>query len=246
MERPQWTVEEAASELGLAVSTGYRYFRSLCDAGLLTSFANSRYVLGPSIIRYDRQLRLLDPLISVAAPVMKQLTRQLSSPCLMLLCRLYRDQVMCVHQEYGEKPPFSVSYERGRPMPLYRGASSKAILANLPPRYLRSFYARHGEEMQRSGLGSDWKQFKAKIRTMRSAVIQVTQSELDTGMMGIAAPLFESGGSVEGSISVVLPAALGTPEVIEQASRLLTAAREQISTLLAGLAAQNPAGSVNG
>ena len=240
IERPHWTVEEAAGELGLAVSTGYRYFRSLCDAGLLTSFANSRYVLGPSIIRYDRQLRLLDPLISVAGPVMRQLTLQLPAPCLLLLCRLYQDQVMCVHQEYAEKPTFAVSYERGRPMPLFRGAASKAILVNLPLRFLRTFHAQHSDEMQQRGFSSDWKQFKARIRAMRGVMIQVAQSELDAGMMGIAAPLFEPGGNVEGSISIVLPVAVGTPELVEQASRLLRSASVQIGTLLAGLAAQEP------
>ena len=29
-ERPEWTVETAANEIGVSVSTAYRYFRSLC------------------------------------------------------------------------------------------------------------------------------------------------------------------------------------------------------------------------
>ena len=45
-----------------------------------------------------------------------------------MLCRLYRNQVMCVHQETTPVPPdFAIGYERGRPLPLYRGAASKII-----------------------------------------------------------------------------------------------------------------------
>jgi DNA-binding IclR family transcriptional regulator len=234
-ERPQWTVEQAAAELDLAVSTAYRYVRSLSEAGLITPYANGRYVLGPAIIQYDRQLRLHDPLISISAPLMKQLAPILPAHCLLLLCRLYGDQVMCVHQEYAEMPTFAVSFERGRPMPLSRGAASKVILANMPARFLRSFYARHAEEM-RDRLGSDWNQVRAKLKEIRAQGVHVTQSELDIGMMGIAAPLFEPDGSVVGSISVVLPVRLGTPAVVERAVTLMRAAGAQIGVALAGIA----------
>jgi DNA-binding IclR family transcriptional regulator len=234
-ERPQWTVEQAAAELELAVSTAYRYVRSLSEAGLIIPYANGRYVLGPAIIKYDRQLRLHDPLISVSAPLMKQLAPILPADCLLLLCRLYGDQVMCVHQEYAQMPTFAVSFERGRPMPLSRGAASKVILANMPNRFLRSFHMRHAEEM-RERLGADWNEVRARLREIRAQGVHITQSELDAGMMGIAAPLFEPDGSVVGSISVVLPASVGTPAVVERAATLMRAAGAQIGVSLAGIA----------
>jgi DNA-binding IclR family transcriptional regulator len=235
VEQPLWNVEEAAAALGLAVSTAYRYFRSLSEADLITSFTNGRYVLGPAIIKYDRQLRLLDPLISVSAPIMQRLAPILPPDCLLLLCRLYRDQVMCVHQEYAKMPNFAVSYERGRPMPLSRGAASKVILANLPARFLKGFHARHADEM-RERIGADWPQVRARLREIRSQGVHVTQSELDPGMMGVAAPLFEPAGAVVGSVSVVLPARHGTPDVVERAATLMRVAGAEISTSLAGLA----------
>ena len=234
-ERPQWTVESAAAELGLAVSTAYRYFRSLCDAGIVGTFASGRYVLGPAIIQYDRQLRLLDPLISVAAPIMQELTPLLPPNCLVLLCRLYGEQVMCVHQESAKAPMFAVSYERGRPMPLSRGSASKVILANMPPRFLKAFHARHAEEMSER-LGGDLRQVRATLRQIRAAGVHVTQSELAPGMMGIAAPLFEPAGAVVGSISIVLPASGAAPELIERASELMRAAASRIGEDLAALA----------
>ncbi len=235
IERPEWSVEQAAHELGLAVSTAYRYFRSLTDAGIITSYANGRYVLGPAIIQYDRQLRLHDPLISAATPVMEQLTPVLPSNCLLLLCRLYHEQVMCVHQAYAHMPNFASSYERGRPMPLSRGAASKIILANLPMRSLRPFAARHADEL-RERLGSDWREVRAALRVIRDEGVHVTQSELDAGMMGIAAPLFEPAGAVVGSISMVLPARDASSAIVRDAATLMREAGARISASLAELA----------
>ena len=62
----------AAGELGMTLSTAYRYFKSLVEAGLIAAHTPSRYMLGPAIIRYDRQMRLLDPLIASATPVMRR------------------------------------------------------------------------------------------------------------------------------------------------------------------------------
>jgi DNA-binding IclR family transcriptional regulator len=231
IERPQWTVEESAQELGLAVSTAYRYFRALSNAGLVTSYSNGRYVLGPAIIQLDRQLRLRDPLIGVATPVMHGLTPLLPHNCLLLLCRLYHEHVMCIHQEYEQLPNFPVSYERGRLMPLSRGAASKVILANLPTRFLRAFHARHAADL-RERLGADWGEVRAALRNIRAAGVHVTQSELDAGMMGIAAPVFAADGAVIGSISIVLPAREASPDIVERAGLLMRDAGAQISRSL--------------
>src|SRR5262245_503951 len=99
LERPEWTVEAAARELDLTLSTAYRYFKSLSDAGFISAGSAGRYTLGPAIIQYDRQMRLLDPLIITATPVMQRIASVIRSQSVVLLCRLYKTQVMCVHQE---------------------------------------------------------------------------------------------------------------------------------------------------
>ena len=62
----------------------YRYFRSLTKAGLLVTHTTGRYLLGPAFIQYDYQIRLHDPLITAAQPMMKRLTGQLPPHTLML------------------------------------------------------------------------------------------------------------------------------------------------------------------
>lgn len=237
VERPEWTVEGAARELDLAVSTAYRYFRSLANAGLIVAFAAGRYVLGPNIIQLDRQMRLTDPLTTTAQPIMMRLTSNVRPNSVILLCRLFRKQVMCVHQESGGRPDFAVSYERGRPMPLFRGASSKMILAHLPPRTLKAFHAQHHEEIAQAGLGADWEQLKQRLRELRTAGVAITQGEVDPGMTGISVPVFEPGGGVIASLSVVMRTRDRTPKVVVAATRALQSANEELARALSVLAA---------
>lgn len=203
-ERPEWTVDAAAKELQLGLSTTYRYFRTLADAGLIVAYSAGRYVLGPAITQLDRQTRLLDPLISAAKPVMQELLRLLDGRGVILLCRLYRNQIMCVHQEAVEPHEMAVSYERGKLMPLHRGAASKVVLAQLPARFVRSFYERHAVDMAAVSLGSSWDEVKRSMRKLRTAGFAITYAELDVGATGVAAPLFEPNGAVIGSLGLVL------------------------------------------
>jgi DNA-binding IclR family transcriptional regulator len=228
IEQPEWTVESAAKQLDLAVSTAYRYFRSLASAGLIVAFSTGRYVLGPAIIQYDRQMRLHDPLITTAQPVMKRLADATPPQSVILLCRLYRNQVMCVHQEFADRPDFAVSYERGRPMPLYRGASSKIILAHMSSRAVKAFHAEHAAEMAQFGLGDSWDEVKRRLRELRAAGITITQAELDPGMTGIAAPLLTADGDVSGSISIVMPAKNLTPATLTRMTELLGEAAKDV------------------
>jgi DNA-binding IclR family transcriptional regulator len=116
-------------------------------------------------------------------------------------------------------------------MPLSRGAASKVILANLPTRFLRAFHARHAADL-RERLGADWGEVRAALRNIRAAGVHVTQSELDAGMMGIAAPVFAADGAVIGSISIVLPAREASPDIVERAGLLMRDAGAQISRSL--------------
>ncbi len=220
-EAPEWTVEAAAKHLNLAVSTTYRYFRSLGEVGLIVAFAAGRYVLGPAIIQLDRQTRMLDPLIKTARPVMERLIHKIEAPGVLLLCRLYRNQVMCVHQEYRGAPECAVSYERGRLMPLHRGAASKVTLAHMSARAVRAFHRDHAREMEAVSLGRTWDEVKQHLRRIRTAGVSVTHAELDPDVTGIAVPLFDPDRSVMGSLGFVMPDASGVSQAITDLSGLL-------------------------
>lgn len=206
VEKPDWSVEQAARALGVSAPSAYRYFAALVEAGLLSPSTNAHYVLGPAIIQYDRQIQLTDPMLRAARPIMADLIRFAPAHSVVLLCRIFRDVVLCMHQVAdGEDLP-SVSYERGRPMPLFSGATSKAILAHLAPRDLRRLHQVHADAIKAAGLGSDWDEFRAILQKMRKAGHVISASEVDRERVGIAAPIF-SEKRVVGSLSYVIPQA---------------------------------------
>ena len=89
------------------------------------------------------RFQLTDPLLQVAKPIMTEFLRLGPASSTVLLCRIFRETVLCVHQATEANTGTGVSYERGRPMPLFKGATSKIILAYLPLRDLRRLYEVH-------------------------------------------------------------------------------------------------------
>ncbi|AUW57093.1 IclR family transcriptional regulator [Sphingobium sp. SCG-1] len=235
LDRREVTVEEAAELLGSSLRTTYRYVRSLAAAGLLSPMRGGRYVLGPAAVQLDWLIRNTDPLTSAAGPAMSILANTVQIPAVILLCRLYKNQVMCISQLASGLPPFASSYQRGRPIPLFRGAASKSILASMPKRLVRQFYSQHREEMAASGLGVSLLEVHATLSQIREAGVCTTSSELDVGLTGLAAPLIGADSLPVGSLSIVVAEAKLTPDLETSVKHLLKAGANQVSGTLQAL-----------
>ncbi len=231
-ERPEWTVEDIASVLDVSTSTAYRYVRSLCGAGLLDPVHGDGYRLGPAIIEYDRLIRVGDPLMSAAQAVTTQLQADAGPHTMAFLSRLYRDKVMCVLDVIGGEFAPRMSYERGRPMSLYRGATSKIILAHLPRRTLRRLYDRHEAEIRAGVQVQDWSFFLTALKELRRRGHCIAEAEIDPGCVGIAAPVFDPGGNVLGSLSVVTPSEATSYATVSRLAALTMAAASSLSERL--------------
>jgi DNA-binding IclR family transcriptional regulator len=240
----QWTVDGAAEQLGVSTTTTYRYFKKLTKAGLISPVSGASYTLGPAIIQMDRQIQTSDPVLKGARGPMIALVRDAPEGSTVLLCRLFHDRVMCVHQIMGRGPQEPVSYERGRLMPLYRGATSKIILAHLPARTLKALWAHDAGEIADAGLGAGWEEYRRGLAAIRRAGVSVSRGEIDPGRVGVAAPIFDKDRAVLGSLSLALPAAHADDTMIGRlASSTIAGAREIERTMNsgAGLAQPSPA-----
>jgi DNA-binding IclR family transcriptional regulator len=200
--RPVWTVEEIGTTLGIPTSTIYRHVRDLVQAGFLDPVTGAGYSLGPAFIRYDRVLRQTDPLIGLAAPIMAQLLERTTQRATVILCRRFRDGVMCVHEVHGSEPHSPTSYERGVAMPLFLGATSKVILAHLPDRTLKRVYHVNEPLIHGSLRVSDWLEFRTQLRDIRKAGFAMTDSEVSKDRVGIAAPI-KRGDQLIAGVSLV-------------------------------------------
>lgn len=202
-KRRVWTADAMGRAIGVSTSTAYRYVKELCAAGFLDPVAGAGFTLGPAIIQYDYLLRSSDPLIRHARPVMRALIESFDPRVDVILCRRFRDCVLCIHQENGPGPHPPTSYARGVAMPLFLGATSKVILANLPGRGLQKLYLDNEERIRASDPGQSWKNFKEQLRHIRRDGYCLTEGEIVEGRTGLAAPVFRD-GQIVASISIVL------------------------------------------
>ncbi len=213
------TFDEMLEKVDLTRSTLYRYLKVLTDAGLLTSLPDVGYTLGPRISELDYKMRARDPLIIASRPVMIELVKAV--PGIALLCRKYKDRVLCVHQEAGAVA-FNSSYERGYARPLLLGSASRIILAYSPLRVVTRLYDEQGRAFEEAGLGGSLDEVKATLAAMRQQGWDMTSGQVTEGVTGIAAPIVDSRGNVVGSLSVTIgKAGLDEREAAMAADRIV-------------------------
>lgn len=229
---PVWTSEDLIKYIGTSPATGYRYLKTLFDAGLLAKVANGSYIIGPRVLELDRIARDSDPVYSVGTPVIKELSRKtgLSS----LLSVLYSDSVMCVQQEATLEGVVPVGlFNRGQRRPLISGASAKIILAFLPPHQLRSVYTKQKKAIALAGLGTNWDAFKAATKSIRDAGFCITEGEYRQNITGMAAPIFNKDREVLGSIALAATTVPGASDKMLELSALLVESAHKVSSNIA-------------
>lgn len=200
-ETPSWTVEAIAQHMGYTVPTAYRYVRELCDTGLLRREGGPQVVLGPRAIELDYQIRLADPLLNAGRDELRELAQE--AGCDVVLATECGGRIVTIHHEFGSEDCHP-SYGRGRRMPLFRGATSKCLLAHLPRPQLRKLYQANLAEAQASDFSRDWDALLAGLRDIRRQGYATTAGELDSFLAGIAAPLLCPSRHIVASLAFVM------------------------------------------
>ena len=192
------TVAQMAKAVRLPTSTVYRTVRELVAAGFLESAAGSYFRLGPTFIEYNRTINQTDPLILSGDEHLQQLADVLPQPGATVLARLYGNQVMCVADARSPSFRHDTSFQRGVPMPITRGATSRAILAQVRGKRLDRLLLSTELESGVSRQG-----FKQELKQIRRARLSVTRNEVDQGLVGYAVPVSNRSLGIEASVSCI-------------------------------------------
>lgn len=185
--RLEWTADEMITALGYSRPTLYRYLKSLKELGFLSQNGPHGLTLGPRFVELDFLMRKSDAMLHKGEALLRDLAAL--HPCTALLVRWYGNKLLCVASEVSAPNPKS-SYPRGRPMPLARGAISRAILAHLPRRQMLQKIEENLTELRALGLGTTVDEIAETLRHMRKGAI-VAHGEVTHGVIGIAAPVFD-------------------------------------------------------
>jgi len=189
-ERPTWTPEQIAAEFNYTQPTVYRYLQQLVKAGLIRRGPGSGIFLGGRIIELDYQIRLSDPVLTVAQKVMRELAQQ--TGCDVMLAGIVGDRFITIHHEPGSEG-LVPSYGRGRRLPYFRSSLSKALLAAMPRALLRRFYERNADEAAHAKFGDSWDEFLVNVKKIRREGRSVSMGEVDPGLVGVSVPVADLG-----------------------------------------------------
>tara|TARA_R110002020_G_scaffold66473_11_gene174729 strand:- start:412 stop:1203 length:792 start_codon:yes stop_codon:yes gene_type:complete len=194
-------VARAAERCGSSRASTYRYLQALTRAGLLTPSSGGTYTIGSRVIELEMLKRENDPLLRAGRSLIRFSAEEMGLN--IMLCSYYGDKVLCADFAW---PDHSIPeiYKQGRPMPIFRGAMAKVILANLSVPQLKTIYAHNSTLIDESALGSDLRIFLTKMGEIKSAGYCITHAEVFDGLVGVAAPVNDGEERVLGSVVFVV------------------------------------------
>ena len=211
------------SSSGLAKSTLSRLLSSLERHELVARDDDGTLRPGAALTRFAHSRRPTDELIEIARPAMEALSRETGEK--INLAVLDGSDVQQISQ-------IDCTYLMGGvnwgllPIPLHASALGKVFLAygaELPPGRLAKLTPRTITSRQK---------LEADLEATRERGWALADSELETGLIAVAAPIFTAGGSVVGAISISGPTLRMTREVTHHYGTILVAAARQISVSL--------------
>lgn len=223
-------VTQIARSLSLSKAVVHRILRSLSSRSLLQLVPdNSTYILGPAATTLASKAWSQMDLRSIASPILRKLrddTRETTTLSVLVgHHRIYLDQ-------YESPQEVKMIVDLGPRFPLHSGASSRSILAFLPA----VFADEAVRQLQQVNPDLDAEAYLRGLEEVRRRGYAVSRNERHTGAAAIAAPFFDAGGNVMGSISSSGPMFRYGEEGHEDHVRLVMDAARAITAALGGKA----------
>lgn len=189
---------KALSEsLGQPLSSTYRHLKTLLRWGLAEDNGQGRYLPGPACMQLAKKFDRDAVLVTLAKPELKRLA-ELSQESVALMVPS-NGQAICV-ELVDSQQPLRCCYQKGLAQPLLIGASARALLAFMEQAQSLAVLTEKGIE------APALENYLLNFAEIRQAGYAVSNGEIDEGVWGVSAPLFDSRGRLHGVISLMAPA----------------------------------------
>jgi IclR family transcriptional regulator, acetate operon repressor len=189
------SIAALTEQTGLAQSTLYRQIALLKRWGFVSEQAGE-YGPGPLCVQLAWGFDQSSFLVQESQPDMARLAED-SGETVGLLVAM-KDQAVCLDMVESQHP-LRCSFVKGRGLPLVRGASARSLMAFMPPARLQALLT----DLQAAG--TDVAALAASLEPIRSAGYVVTDSEVDAGVWGVSAPIFQRPHLAVASITLMAP-----------------------------------------
>lgn len=218
-------VADLVKLVGLSRPTLYRLLNTLEKKGFVTSSGEpQRFRLGPAVAKLAHAWSATLDLSSIARPVMTEAWTFTTETVALFVAR--GDMRLCVAEMPSPQP---ISFRRGvgYTEKLVRGASGRAILAYTPLQVgqLEAFAA---------GTNSDLAWLRDQLALTRERGYAMGHNELIQGAYAVAAPFFDSTGTVAGSLGVFGPDIRLTETRVNEFGQFLRVMADRLTSSLGG------------
>jgi IclR family KDG regulon transcriptional repressor len=194
-------ITDLAEELGTSKTRIFNHLRTLTGLGYI--------VQDPETERYRVAIRLVElgtaaanqfDLIRVSRPIMRSVREQIGST--VVLSRIDFDKVTTIEQIDGGRSMLRIGLVIGSPLGLHSSAQGKLVLAfgrsDLMEREIAA-----GLTPRTKATIVDAKRLRREVATIQAQGWAVAPNETMTGLNALAAPIFESGDRLVGTIAVL-------------------------------------------
>jgi len=207
-------LRDIAEVTGVGRSTTHRLLQLLLTTGYLRQLDDGAYALGPALIELGYQALQENPVTGVAAPVLRALAERVHDT--VHLAIEDRGQVLYLDKIPGVRGAVMRS-QIGHRMPLTRTGIGKALLLDSPGRWSEQFVAEKPAGADQ-GLDRDVLTADAFVQVMRVAAergVAFDLEENEPGILCVAAPVWDTSGSIVAAISVTATRPYMPPERLE-------------------------------
>lgn len=187
-ERPGARADELAAQLGMPVSTIYRYLRTLAEAGFVERRGGS-YHLDPSILIGGGAKVTSALLVAAAGPVLASLARRAGETALLM--RRVGTAAVCLDAVEPSRP-LRVIGTPGEVTPLVEGAVGRVLLAFAPAELLDE-------------TPGATRALRAELARVAAAGVAVTEDGAGDPITTIAVPIIRADG-IAGALAFRGPA----------------------------------------
>lgn len=230
-ERMAWSLADLAATLDLPKSTLHRFLVGLEAHRILRrDTADKKWRLGYRLFIWGSLSAESTGLRQIARPIMHELADDTGETS--LLTAYHNHEVICT-DKVETSHHVRLSLDIGARRACHAGASSKVLMAYLPPEEIDAIIQDTGLPKLCSNTITNSKKLKAELAQIRECGYAISMEETDPGAWGVAAPIRDWKGEVVGAIGIAAPTLRYEEDKLQQHITFCCQAALKISSLLA-------------
>jgi DNA-binding IclR family transcriptional regulator len=199
-DRPRHSAESLSEQIGVPLSSTYRYIGILREADLIDEDGRGSFVLAPRVIGLAQAARAGTDLASIARPFMKRVSQEVGETIILL--RRSADRAVCIERAESSSR-IRLTFEVGTALPLHRGAGPKMLLAHMPEAECETIL---DDAVRRDpGFAPHRRLLVRELAVIREQGWSESRAEITPHVYAVSVPVRDSGGVIA-AISFVTPA----------------------------------------